>query len=609
LNPQIPGYEIAEELGRGGMAIVYRARQVRLDRQVALKVLPPQFTFDPSFVERFEREARLAANLEHANIVPIYDMGQVEHLYYIAMQYVEGETLEAKLREGRLPPDTALKLLRQIAAALDFAHSRGVIHRDIKPSNIMIRPDGTALLMDFGIARASAGANLTQATAQIGTPHYMAPEQCLSPQVDHRADLYSLGVVLFQMLTGEVPFAADNVTAILYRHQHDPPPPLAQFQVRASPAIEAVVQRAMAKSPAERYASGAEMVEALARAIGSTPAISSTPAAGMATSLDAGFNPADLGPRAVTGRGSGISIGTMAGAAGAAPTPAPADLSEKLAAADSSLFGASDAGRGAARPPDPAPVRQRPGDVGPDGGARRAPDPTPAVARPTPSPSPERRTGGGAGIGIAIAAVVVVLVVVAIGVGAMMMNKGGAAGGGGGGGSVSTPAGGGGSTAPANPPKGGNPGSGTAAAPTGGSGSAGGTHEPAAEAVKFYKAGKERLDEAQDELAKVIQRVSQLPKGDPRAKKEIDIARNMLISASTSALENAGRAMQADPEYARGYCLRIAAYRALYDPKKGSEAEQKATEALAEALQKFPNDADVLAQQDANKVVFTGKGR
>jgi hypothetical protein len=203
----------------------------------------------------------------------------------------------------------------------------------------------------------------------------------------------------------------------------------------------------------------------------------------------------------------------------------------------------------------------------------------------------------------------VVLVVVAIGVGAMMMNKGGAAGGGGGGGSVSTPAGGGGSTAPANPPKGGNPGSGTAAAPTGGSGSAGGTHEPAAEAVKFYKAGKERLDEAQDELAKVIQRVSQLPKGDPRAKKEIDIARNMLISASTSALENAGRAMQADPEYARGYCLRIAAYRALYDPKKGSEAEQKATEALAEALQKFPNDADVLAQQDANKVVFTGKGR
>ena len=206
---QLGHYKIVSQLGRGGMASVYKAEQTGLGRLVALKILQPSLAADEVIVQRFQQEARIAANLHHAHIVTIYDVGEVEGTYYIAMRYIEGENLGQMLRrEGPLSPTRALGVLEQVAEALDFAHSRTILHRDIKPANVMVEPGDVLTLTDFGIARAGEASHLTATRMVIGTPEYMSPEQARGDVIDKRSDLYALGVLMFEALGGRPPFSA-----------------------------------------------------------------------------------------------------------------------------------------------------------------------------------------------------------------------------------------------------------------------------------------------------------------------------------------------------------------------------------------------------------------
>src|SRR3954464_14555573 len=215
-------YEIHRKIARGGMAEVFLARDRSLDRPVAVKVLFPEFAVDPSFVERFRREAQSAANLSHPNIVGVYDWGESGGTYFIVMEYVDGRSLSQVLRdEGALSPDRAADITTDIASALGFAHRNGVVHRDVKPGNVLISPSGQVKVADFGIARAlnaNAEDNLTQAGSVMGTATYFAPEQAQGLPLDPRSDLYSLGVVIYEMVTGRPPFAGESPVAIAYKH-------------------------------------------------------------------------------------------------------------------------------------------------------------------------------------------------------------------------------------------------------------------------------------------------------------------------------------------------------------------------------------------------------
>lgn len=267
-------YQILHEIGRGGMAVVYEAYQPSLGRSVAIKVLPPQYTFDATFVQRFLQEARAAARLEHPNIVSIYDVSEQNGVYYIVMQKLEGDSLHGLIqRSGRIPPSRAAQIVAQVAAALDFAHTRGFIHRDIKPANIIVDANDHATLTDFGIAKAVEGTKMTQTGIMMGTPEYMSPEQASGKTVGPASDIYALGIVLYQMLTGRVPFQADSTPALLYKQVYEPPAPARTYVPNLPPAMEQALDRALAKDPAARFRSAGEMAAALLAATGDRPPI------------------------------------------------------------------------------------------------------------------------------------------------------------------------------------------------------------------------------------------------------------------------------------------------------------------------------------------------
>src|SRR3954447_26429774 len=248
-------YELRRHVARGGMAEVYLAHDRLLDRPVALKVLFPELSVDRSFVERFRREAQAAANLSHPNIVSVYDWGEEENTYFIVMEYVDGRPLSTLLRsEGTLLPDRAAGICAEVAGALGFAHRNGVIHRDVKPGNVLLTNDGQVKVTDFGIARAAnAEENLTQTGAVMGTATYFSPEQAQGTTVDPRSDIYSLGVVLYELVTGRPPFSGDNPVTIAYKHVREDPAAPRSRNPAIPVAFENIILQAMAKEPADRY--------------------------------------------------------------------------------------------------------------------------------------------------------------------------------------------------------------------------------------------------------------------------------------------------------------------------------------------------------------------
>ncbi|MFP5288448.1 MAG: serine/threonine-protein kinase, partial [Thermoanaerobaculia bacterium] len=249
-----PHYVVLETLGNGGMGVLYKAEDTRLHRTVALKVLPLRFTNDPVAKERFLREARTASALDHQNICAIFDIGECEDgRLFLSMPCYQGETLRARIARGPLPVEEALFIAKQVARGLAKAHRQGIVHRDIKPENLMITTDGVVKILDFGIAKLSGASDLTGTEHRIGTPSYMAPEQSRRGQVDSRADLWALGVVLYEMLTGRRPFRGANPVAVLQAIQYGVPEPISQIRPGIPARLEKVVARLLLKNPKARY--------------------------------------------------------------------------------------------------------------------------------------------------------------------------------------------------------------------------------------------------------------------------------------------------------------------------------------------------------------------
>ena len=280
-QPRLVGgrYELGDLIGYGGMAEVHRGRDVRLGRDVAIKVLRADLARDPSFLNRFRREAQSAAGLNHPSIVSVYDTGEDVGAEgttqpYIVMEYVEGRTLRDILKtEGRLPPRRAMEIVADVSAALDFSHRAGLVHRDVKPANVMITHSGAVKVMDFGIARAVAdnSATVTQTANVIGTAQYLSPEQARGESVDARSDVYSTGCLLYELVTGVPPFQGDSPVAVAYQHVRENPS-MPSSRVPGLPrALDSIVMKALAKNPQNRYQSAGEMRSDLQRALANQP--------------------------------------------------------------------------------------------------------------------------------------------------------------------------------------------------------------------------------------------------------------------------------------------------------------------------------------------------
>ena len=265
LKKELAGdYEVERELGRGGMAVVYKAVEIALNRTVALKVVPPENAGGSTTAERFKREARMAASLDHQNIIPVYRVAQANNLLYMSMKFVEGRAVDAIVeQQGPLPIPVVLEVLRCSAHALAYAHEHGIVHRDIKGANILVDKDGRVLVSDFGIARVLEEKSMTASGMIIGTPYFMSPEQCGGLKVGPQSDQYSLGIMAFQMLTGEVPFDADSVMGIIQHHYMTPVPDISAVRDDVPPELLQVIYRALNKDVADRYETTSMFADAL----------------------------------------------------------------------------------------------------------------------------------------------------------------------------------------------------------------------------------------------------------------------------------------------------------------------------------------------------------
>ena len=257
-------FQITDLLGRGGMSLVYLAQEKDLNRQVAIKILPLQFLQGPASAERFEREAKIAASLDHPHIVPIFRVGATSTFLWYTMKRIRGRSFEQVIMErGALPLPEVLGVVEQVGSALQYAHRHGVVHRDVKPANVMIEDSGWALVCDFGVARAFGSVSLTQSGASLGTPRYMSPEQFEGQPVDGRCDQYSLAILVWEALTGGVPFTGDSLGELIRKHLLEPPPRLSEVKPEIPEDVSAAVYRAMSKKPAERFPDVAAFVAAL----------------------------------------------------------------------------------------------------------------------------------------------------------------------------------------------------------------------------------------------------------------------------------------------------------------------------------------------------------
>ncbi|MBO0810331.1 MAG: serine/threonine protein kinase, partial [Actinobacteria bacterium] len=281
---RVAGYRLDEEIGRGGMAVVYRAYDPRLERHVALKLLAPELARDEAFRQRFIRESRAAAAVDHPNIIPIFEAGEASGVLFIAMRFVHGQDAQTLIATGRrLPAARACQLIGQVAAALDAAHARGLVHRDVKPANMMLDATGSGsadhvYLTDFGLSKqALGGTELTSAGQFLGTLNYVAPEQIQARQVDGRADEYALACSAFAMLTGAPPFSREDSAAVMWAQLSNPPPPVTSRRPDLPAAANGVFARALAKSASERFATCGEFATALRRACGLEPGVGRPP--------------------------------------------------------------------------------------------------------------------------------------------------------------------------------------------------------------------------------------------------------------------------------------------------------------------------------------------
>jgi eukaryotic-like serine/threonine-protein kinase len=287
-------YEIDTVLGQGGMAKVFKGTDRVLGRTVAVKVLSPQFSGDDNFVSRFRREAQSAAGLNHPNIVSVYDTGDQNDVHYIVMEYIEGRTLRDVIRqEGPIHPQRAVEVGEALARALAAAHEAGLVHRDVKPGNIMFTRDGEVKVTDFGIARTATGDTLTQTAAVLGTASYLSPEQAQGTSVDARSDIYSLGCVMYEMLTGRPPFTGDSPVSIAYKHVKEDPVPPARLNPDIPAPLEAVVMKCMAKNPENRYQTAQELREDLERLSQGLPTLATPVLPGQSTEVLTGSGPTE----------------------------------------------------------------------------------------------------------------------------------------------------------------------------------------------------------------------------------------------------------------------------------------------------------------------------